>query len=345
MNRPTLPLGIRSLRLLALGLASLAACAALPVAAPSAVDVQGHRGARGLLPENTLPAFQRALEIGVTTLELDTGVTGDGIVVVSHDPRISAEICHLPGTPPPAAGGAQDRYPLLKDLTLEELRRYDCGSLNPDPRRFPEPPRRNLPGTGIPTLQEVFDLVRRAGDETVRFNIEIKIHPQRQETVALEDFVAAVVAVIRDNDLEARADLQSFDWRALRRVKEIAPRIRTVALLSGSTLRGKGGQPSPWLAGASFDGSGGSALDLLQAANEETRYIDAFSPYWRLIVPGDRFFLGSSVAELQAAGYPVVPWTVNRRRHMEKVLALGVDGIITDYPDVLVEVLGRHRQN
>ncbi len=299
------------------------------------IDVQGHRGARGLLPENTLPAFKKALDLGVTTLELDTGISADGVVVVAHDPRISSKLCRL--------AGSQDE-PLLKDLPLDRIRDYDCGSLNPDPKRFPEPHRRNLPGTKIPTLQEVFDLVRNSGNEAVRFNIEIKTHPEKQLSVPLEDFVAAVVGVIRSNGLEGRADLQSFDWRALRRVKEVAPKIRTVALLSESTLRGAGGGPSPWLAGTAFEASGATALGLLEAANTPAHYIDAFSPDWHLILPGNRHFLGSTVAQLQEAGYPVIPWTVNRRREMKKLLALGADGIITDYPDILLELLEHRRE-
>ena len=155
-------------------------------------DAQGHRGARGLLPENTLPAFRRALELGVSTLELDIGVTADGVVVVSHDRRLSSQ--HLPrprrASRLPEAGG-----PLMRDLTLAEVRRYDCGSLNPSRRRFPEPPRRNLPGTPIPTLAEVFDLA--AGlDPGARFNIEMKVDPTVDETVPLEEFVARLVDLV-----------------------------------------------------------------------------------------------------------------------------------------------------
>ena len=297
-------------------------------------DVQGHRGCRGLLPENTLPAFRRALE-------LDLGVSADGVVVVSHDRWIDPAKCldvqgrRLPG----------ERGPLLKDLSLEEIRAYDCGSLNPDPRSFPEPPREHRPGAWIPTLQEVFDLVEAQGDQVTRFNVETKVLPSapggEPETVPLESFAAAVVEVVAANGLEERVTVQSFDWRVLELVRNRSPGIETSALLARDTLRRFRGRPSPWLNGIdpATLGSGRRGrrpVALLEAARE---YVDVFSPHWRLVVPRSGAFLGSSVAEIQVAGFPVLPWTVNRRREMEQLLALGVDGLISDYPDRLREVV------
>ncbi len=308
------------------------ACASLPPRAPrEPFDAQGHRGARGLLPENTLPAFRRALELGVSTLELDVGVTGDGAVVVSHDPKLSGKVCLGPG-----GERLGDEGPRIRDLTLEELGRYDCGALNPDPGRFPEPPRRNRPGTRIPTLEEVFDLAAEL-DPAVRFNIEIKFDPTAPEdTVPLEGFVPAVVGRIRARGLVGRTTVQSFDWRALELVKLLEPGLTTAALLSPETVRGPGGAPSPWLNGLSLAETGGTAVGLLRAAEG---YVDIFSPYWRQVTPGAWGYLGATVEEIQAAGFPVVPWTVNDRRRMEKTLDLGVDGLITDYPDRLLAAL------
>ncbi len=291
---------------------------------PESFDVQGHRGARGLLPENTLEAFRHALELGVSTLELDLGVTRDRQVVVAHDRRINPKICRH-------ADGTEVATPqLLRDLTLAEVQAFDCGSLNPDRKRFPEPPRKNVPGARIPTLREVFELAADFGDEEVRFNVETKIDPTVDDTVPLEEFVTLVVGLIAEHELESRVTVQSFHWRALELVKRQAPDLTTVALLAPDT------RSPEWLNGIDPTKTGGTSLGLLHAARA---YADVFSPYWRLIAPGSPAFNGSSVEEIQAAGFPVVPWTVNSRRRMKKMLDLGVDGLITDYPDVLVALL------
>ena len=306
-------------------LLAAAACSGLQAAGTTRepFDVQGHRGARGLLPENTLPAFERALELGVSTLELDLGVTRDREVVVSHDSRINPKICRR-------ADGTTILAPtLLRELSLAEAQTLDCGGLNPDRRRFPEPPRRNVAGARIPTLGQVFDLAAAARDR-VRFNIEIKVDPTADDTVPLEEFVALVVGLVHERSLGSRVTIQSFDWRALELVKRHAPDLETAALLAPDTL-----EPE-WLNGVDPGAAGGTALGLLRSASI---YVDVFSPYWRLVLPGSPVYLGSTVREIQAAGFPVVPWTVNSRRRMKKMLALGVDGLITDYPDVLIALL------
>ena len=311
-------------RILALMLLSLAAGDTPGSEARRPFDVQGHRGARGLLPENTLPAFQRALELGVSTLELDLGVTRDRQVVVSHDRRINPGVCRR------ADGTTLLAPPLLRELSLAELQALDCGALNPDPKRFPEPPRRNLPGTRIPTLRQVFQLAADFGDRDVRFNIETKIDPTVDDTVPIEEFVALVADVVEAAGVGSRVTLQSFHWRTLELSKARAPEIETAALLAPDT------RSPEWLGGIDPEAAGGNSLGLLRAASA---YVDVFSPDWRLIAPGSGAFYGSRVEEIQAAGFPVVPWTVNSRRRMRKMLNLGVDGLITDYPDVLIALL------
>jgi len=286
------------------------------------VDVQGHRGARGLRPENTLAGFEHALALGVTTLELDLGMTRDGILVVTHDPRVSGSLCTAPdGSPIPEPG------PLVLELSLAELQAFDCGSLNPDATRFPEPPRRAVPGAQIPSLVELLDLAENKKKGRVRFNIEVKTEPGSSETPALEPFVAKVVGILRSRGLLGRATLQSFDWQALLIGKRLEPELRTVALLADDTLNAR------WLAGlapAEHDG----VLGLLEAADE---FVDDFSPSWRMLLP--RFGRGIPIQPLQRAGFRVVPWTVNDEATMRRLLSLGVDGIITDYPDRLLALL------
>ena len=316
---------------LAAGLSGLSSCASNP--APRVrerpLDVQGHRGARGLLPENTLPGFARALELGVSTLELDLGLSRDGALVVSHNPRVSPELCtHADGREIEGLG------PRIQDLSLAELRRFDCGSKNPSPGRFPEPPRRNLPGTWMPTLGEVFELVRDQGDEDVRFNIEVKVAPGSADHPELEAIVQAVVQEIRAHQLLQRSTLQSFDWQALRLGKQLEPRLRTAALLAGDTLQ------KEWLAG--LDPEGRDMLDLLDLLKAADAFVDDFSPYWEHLVPG-KYYGGAAVSDYQEAGFPVIPWTINDEATLRRLISLGVDGLITDRPDLLMKIVQDER--
>jgi len=303
---------------------------------PSNFDVQGHRGARGLFPENTLIGFRKTIEMGVTTLELDLGLTKDLVPVVSHDPYLNQNLC-LDGNGDFIATDMLGHGPLISNLTLKEIKTFDCGSLNPDVLRFPQPPRKNIPGETIPTLQEVFDLLAKYPEKNIWLNIEIKISPEFKVTAPIDVFVKAVVQVIEHNNAANKINIQSFDWRVLESVKIQAPYIITAALLGKSTFKSiNDSVPSPWLNGIHFENSGGTALAILQEAEN---YVDIFSPSWRLIMPEDSLFLGNTVNELKNNGFPVIPWTINRTKTMEKVILLGVDGIITDYPDSLLMVL------
>ena len=300
------------------------------------LDIQGHRGARGLFPENTLIGFRKTIEMGVTTLELDLGLTKDLIPVVSHDPYLNQNLC-LDANGDSIATDTLGYGPLISNLTLKEIKTFDCGSLNPDVLRFPQPPRKNIPGEKIPTLQKVFDLLAEYPEKNIWLNIEIKIVPKSKVAAPVDGFVKAVVQVINQNNAAGKVNIQSFDWQVLESVKIQAPYIKTAALLGQSTFKSiNDSVPSPWLNGIHFENSGGTALAILQEAEN---YIDIFSPFWRLIMPKDSLFLGNTVDELKNNGFPVIPWTINRTKTMEKVILLGVDGIITDYPDSLLMVM------
>jgi len=301
----------------------------LMLAAPAqAFDLQGHRGARGLAPENTLAAFETALRAGVTTLELDLAMTADDVLVVSHDRRLNPDHTRGPD------GKFLDREgPPIRSLTLAELQRYDVGRLKPGSAYAASlPEQRAVDGARIPALTELFDLVRRAGAEHVRFNIETKITPTSgAETPDPETFAAAFAKAVREAGLTARVSMQSFDWRTLAALKRIAPEIERVcltveALNFDSIRRGEGG-PSPWLAGLDIDDFDGSVPRLVAAAG-----CAAWSPLYRNARPDD-------IAAAKALGLKVLPWTVNERADMERLIALGVDGIITDYPDRLRTVM------
>jgi glycerophosphoryl diester phosphodiesterase len=183
----------------------------------SGVLVHGHRGARGVLPENTLPAFEYAIAAGVDVLELDVAVTKDNVVVVSHDPHVNPVICK--DAPPNLA---------IHQLTLEELRRFDCGALkNP---LFPK--QKPVPGTRIPTLDDVLALGSRGKFE---FNIETKISPKHPELAPPpEEFARLVLDVVKKRNLVSRVILQSFDFRTLRAMKTLAPSMRRSALYEGT---------------------------------------------------------------------------------------------------------------
>lgn len=294
-------------------------------------DVQGHRGARGLRPENTLPGFAHAIELGVTTLELDTGLSADGVLMVCHDPVLNPTLC-LDRSGRRLSGQPSLR---LKDLRVEELQQFDCGSLNPDPQRFPL--QQAVPGAWIPTLQQVFDLAERLNPQ-IRYNIESKVSPLQPElTASPEAFAATLVAIVEQNKLVDRVTIQSFDWRVLQRVKQLNPQIQTSALVlhnaTTSTLD-YAASPSPFLAGWNYHKFRGHLPELLRA----TGFIDIYSPNWETLGPGSSVFL-QSVAAVQAAGFPVIAWTVNDVDTMRQLIELGVNGLITDRPDTLLNLL------
>jgi len=282
--------------------AALACCLSL---AAQAFDLQGHRGARGLAPENTLPAFAAALSIGVTTLELDVGVTRDGIVAVHHDRALNPDIARGPD-----GRWLEQRGPAIHSLSYAELARYDLGRLKPgsDYAR-PFAAQRPVDGARAPKLAEVFALARKAGNQTVRFNIETKLSPQApEETLPPADFARAVVAEIRKAGVAARSSIQSFDWRTLAVVQAEAPDIATV-YLSGQKF-----PDAPKKVGQ----SGG-----------------------RIWSPNFNALDAAAFREARALGLQVIVWTVNEPAQIAAMLELGVDGIISDRPDLVREEMKR----
>jgi len=262
-----------------------------------AIDLQGHRGARGLLPENTLPAFERAIALGVTTLELDVGVTRDGVVVIHHDRALNPDLARGPD-----GQWVRAPAPTIHSLTFAELQRYDVGRIRPGSEYFSRfKDQKPIDGTRIPRLE---DLLKK--DSKVRFNIETKIFPEApQETLAAEPFARAVIAEVRKAGVEGRTTIQSFDFRTLKVVEREAPEIATAYLTSKR-------YPDPALvaeAGARIWSPDFSVL------NEET------------------------VKKAKILGLRIIPWTVNEPGDIARMLALQVDGIISDYPDrVAVEL-------
>jgi glycerophosphoryl diester phosphodiesterase len=293
-----------------------------------AFDIQGHRGARGLAPENTIEAFSTALSIGVTTLELDVGMTEDGVLVVHHDEWLNPNI-----TRGPDGAFLSHRGPAIYSMTLEEVKRYDVGRLKPGTAyaaRLPE--QRPRDGARIPTLAEVFELVNRIGADHIRFNIETKLTPTSgHDAPEPELFAKAVAAAVRDAGLTKRVSIQSFDWRTLFVLRRVGPEIIRVCLTSqrpgqDTIGRGKSGA-SPWTAGLDVDKFGGSAPRLVAAAD-----CSVWSPAFEDLT-------SERMAEANSLGIRVIPWVVNEPDQMEHFLRLRVAGIITDYPNRLRRVL------
>ena len=304
----------------------------LGVVTARAIEIQGHRGARGLLPENTIPAFERAIELGVDVLELDLGMTRDGVPVVYHDRALDPD-----RTRDSAGAWLAPPGPFLNAMDLAELSQFDVGRAvpgSPIAERFPDQVPRD--GVRIPTLAEVLALGRRPGAGAIRFNIETKVTPLApEETAEPEEFARAVVAALRAEGMLDRANLQSFDWRVLREARKLAPDLSTVCLTAeqrwiDNVLRGRPG-PSPWTAGLDIDAFDGSVPRLVEAAG-----CAVWSPYYRELT-------GETLAEAHALGLRVVVWTVNEVDDMLALAQLGVDGIITDYPDRAIEALAPWR--
>lgn len=292
------------------------------------LEIQGHRGARGLWPENTLAAFAGALGVGVSTVELDCGVTRDGVAVVTHDPELNPDLTRDAGGRFLAAAGAR-----IFDLTMRELESYDVGRLKPGcayAARFPE--QQPADGERIPRLADVLALVRTRGDGRVRVAIEVKTFPEEPErTAAPEVFAAAIRADAEATGTLALVSIMAFDWRVLAAVQRLMPQVPTVALTeqqSGGDTVGIGAQrPSPWLGGLDPAHFGNSVVRLVKATGAGT---------WG---PDYQDLNAQRIAEAHALGLRVVPWTVNATTDMERLLALGVDGVTSDRPDVVRELL------
>jgi glycerophosphoryl diester phosphodiesterase len=306
-----------------LALAALAAW----MSTAAAFDLQGHRGARGLAPENTLAAFAKALDLGVTTLETDLAVTKDGVVVISHEPFLFPPLVRDPAGRWLAGDG-----PPIRTLTLAELAAYDIGRVDPASaygKAFPE----QVPADGerFPTLDDLYAIAIASG-KPARFNIETKITPTSGATTAdPATFARLVVERVRAAGMESSTTIQSFDWRTLIEVRKLAPGIETVCLTneggSFDTVRADASGRSPWHAGLALSDHGGSIPALAAAAG---------CAVWS---PNHASLTRERLADAKARRLRVVPWTVNNPADMARLVDWAVDGLITDYPDRALKVL------
>ncbi|KAB1062888.1 glycerophosphodiester phosphodiesterase [Salibacter halophilus] len=266
-------------------------------------DIQGHRGCRGLLPENSLEAFEKALEIGVTTLEMDVVVSGENRLIVSHEPYISKEICDIPDSIPQNS----DKLNIYK-MDHGQIRNFDCGTkFNP---RFPEQKKIK---TYKPTLTEVIELAKSFSEKNntppVHFNIETKCIPETDNIYHPEpnEFAELLIQTIKKHGLTDRFTLQSFDIRTLQYAHENHPEVE-IALL----------------------------IENVKPFEENIAELgfkpDIYSPDFELLNAQD-------IENLHEQNIRVISWTVNEKDDMINLINWGIDGIITDYPNRLTEVL------
>jgi len=314
-------------------------------------DVQAHRGGRGSTVEDLLPSFAWSLIDGATTLELDNGITKDGVVVVWHDEDIQVKKCQdtIPVFP------TDPDFPYvgknIANLTLAQLKTLDCGSKRQD--EYPE--QLTYPGTQISTLQEVFDFVACADPKhQMLWNIESKVdaaHPNK--TTSVEEFVERQYAMFAGSAYRNSITYQSFDWRTLIEMKKRDPTITLSALVDDETAYMPDGSTSPWLAGLNpLNPSTPEERALFNASTPSERIAqaaraigaDILSPSAESYVSpaADPNFQGFSwfttpgmVREARRLGLAVKPWTVNRLNIVDRLVEWGVDGIITDYPSVV----------
>jgi glycerophosphoryl diester phosphodiesterase len=269
-------------------------------------DKQGHRGCRGLLPENTLPAMLKALDLGVTTLEMDAVITQDGEVILSHEPFFNHEISTKPDGSPVTE--SEEKGLNIYAMPYEKVRLFDVG-LRPHPR-FPQ--QQKL-AAAKPLLRNVIDSVKRYCRQKnlpfPQWNIETKSTPFTDNLYhpTPDVFVEKLVAVIRQGGIEQHAIIQSFDFRTLQYLHKQYPAIKTAMLVEDDDKR---------------------TLEKQLAALGFTPTI--YSPHYSLVTP-------EVVKKYRDKGMKIIPWTVNDAETMKKLIALRVDGMITDFPDLFAQ--------
>ncbi len=269
-------------------------------------DIQGHRGCRGLMPENTIPGFLKAIDLGVTTLEMDVVATQDNQIILSHEAYMSSRIC-LDSLGQEIAEADEKSFNIF-EMTYEEVMRFDCGS-----KPVTDFPEQEKAPAFKPLLSEVImaveAYVQKNGLPPVAYNIELKsniktdglFHPDPSQ------FVQLVLPILQQSGILDRTTIQSFDFRILHAFHSIDPQIKTTILVENSL---------------------GVEKNLNDVGYNPTIYS-----------PQDILVNESMIRILHSRGILVIPWTINDEEEMRRLIDLGVDGIISDYPDRLVKVV------
>lgn len=271
-----------------------------------ALEVQGHRGYRGLFPENTLPGFAAAIEAGVTTLELDLQVTQDGEIVIYHDFFLSENFL-------------VNKTPICQ-LSLEEVKQFDCGSKGSSD--FPE--QKQIPNTRIPTLDELFTLLEtlpHPNAKTVRLNLEIKRDPRHPEfTTKAESLTRKIVLKVQERGFTERVYYSSFDPKILSEIRNL-DKNATLGLIFEE-------QGLAYLEKITFK-------DPIEMMLKVAKSVSAtiLSPHYTILTDPNK------VKAWHEEGFLVIPWTVNTPNDWATCIEMGVDGMITDFPEGLLDSL------
>lgn len=300
-------------------------------------DLEAHRGGRDVRPENTLYSYAYAIELGATSIECDMQLTKDGQIVMSHNPILNSDI-----TRDENGNYIENNKYDIRLMTVDELKKFDVGVMDPNCGEYYD-----LHGktqftydAKIPTLEELMQLIQSYGDKNIVLNIETKSYPDPasagyKNNADPKKFVEIFNNIVKKYDMEDRVVLQSFDWQTLIEMKKLNPNISTSALWQeqpswgrdSESLRRYEKKKSSWLGGLDIKDYQGNPVKAAHAIGT-----DIISPYYTEISKQD-------VDEAHSLGMKVVPWTVNNEKDMNMLLDMGVDGIISDKPWLLKQVL------
>lgn len=300
-------------------------------------DLEAHRGGRNVRPENTLYSYAYAIELGATSIECDMQLTKDGQIVMSHNPILNSDI-----TRDENGNYIENNKYDIRLMTVDELKKFDVGVMDPNCGEYYD-----LHGktqftydAKIPTLEELMQLIQSYGDKNIVLNIETKSYPDPasagyKNNADPKKFVEVFNNIVKKYNMEDRVVLQSFDWQTLIEMKKLNPNISTSALWQeqpswgrdSESLRRYEKKKSPWLGGLDIKDYQGNPVKAAHAIGA-----DIISPYYTEISKQD-------VDEAHSLGMKVVPWTVNNEKDMNMLLDMGVDGIISDKPWLLKQVL------
>lgn len=300
-------------------------------------DLEAHRGGRDVRPENTLYSYAYAIELGATSIECDMQLTKDGQIVMSHNPILNSDI-----TRDENGNYIENNKYDIRLMTVDELKKFDVGVMDPNCGEYYD-----LHGktqftydAKIPTLEELMQLIQSYGDKNIVLNIETKSYPDPasagyKNNADPKKFVEVFNNIVKKYDMEDRVVLQSFDWQTLIEMKKLNPNISTSALWQeqpswgrdSESLRRYEKKKSPWLGGLDIKDYQGNPVKAAHAIGA-----DIIFPYYTEISKQD-------VDEAHSLGMKVVPWTVNNEKDMNMLLDMGVDGIISDKPWLLKQVL------
>lgn len=300
-------------------------------------DLEAHHGGRDVRPENTLYSYAYAIELGATSIECDMQLTKDGQIVMSHNPILNSDI-----TRDENGNYIENNKYDIRLMTVDELKKFDVGVMDPNCGEYYD-----LHGktqftydAKIPTLEELMQLIQSYGDKNIVLNIETKSYPDPasagyKNNADPKKFVEVFNNIVKKYDMDDRVVLQSFDWQTLIEMKKLNPNISTSALWQeqpswgrdSESLRRYEKKKSPWLGGLDIKDYQGNPVKAAHAIGA-----DIISPYYTEISKQD-------VDEAHSLGMKVVPWTVNNEKDMNMLLDMGVDGIISDKPWLLKQVL------